>query len=209
MTGRGVWVKICGITTVDDALACVDAGADALGINLIAASPRRVDEQVARSIVRAVGAHAEVIGIVADQSIEAMRALRADIGLSALQLHGDERPETLAALLPAAYKAVRIGGHDDVTQSARYAGGRILVDAKVQGALGGTGTTFDWALVDALTRQRKVVLAGGLTPANVEAAVCAVRPYGVDTASGVERAGRPREKDMARVRAFISRAKQT
>lgn len=201
-----VWVKICGITTVDDALGCVDAGADAVGVNLVESSVRCVDEARAREISRAVGTRAEVVGIVANLGAEAMRTLRDRAELSLLQLHGAESPEALLDVLPGAYKAIRVGTRADVADAARFAGARLLVDAKVTGALGGTGTTFDWSLVKGLAAERRVVLAGGLTPHNVEAAVRAVNPYGVDTASGVERPGAPRAKDLDRVRAFVSRA---
>ena len=202
-----VWVKICGVTTVEDAVACVDAGADAIGVNLIASSVRCVDEARAREISRAVRARADVVGIVANLDAVAMRALRDRSELSLLQLHGDESPEVLAALLPGAYKAIRIGTATDVADASRFAGDRLLVDAKVKGALGGTGTTFDWSLVAGLSAERPIVLAGGLTPHNVETAIAAAHPHGVDTASGVERPGAPRAKDLERVRAFIARAR--
>ena len=202
-----MWVKICGVTTVDDAVACVLAGADAIGVNLVASSPRCVDAERAREIARAVAERASVIGIVANASDEAMRALLMQSELTLLQLHGDETPKALAGLLPLAYKAVRIGTREDAVLAARYGGDTLLVDAKVEGALGGTGATFDWSLVADLARARKIILAGGLNPENVEAAARAVKPYGVDVASGVEKKSDPRAKDLDRVRAFIERAK--
>ncbi len=196
-------VKICGVTTVDDALACVDAGASAIGLNFIAASPRRVDAARAREIAKNIGGRALVVGVVADLDVEAMRRLKDAAELGCLQLHGHETPATLAALLPHAYKAMRIADAYDVDDAARFPGDHILVDAKVAGALGGTGTTFDWTLVRELATTRKLTLAGGLTPDNVGEAVRVVRPYCVDVASSVE-AGTPGTKDLARVRAFIA-----
>jgi phosphoribosylanthranilate isomerase len=202
-------VKICGVTSVEDALVAVDAGASAIGLNFVPASPRCIDSARARAIARAIGDRALVVGVVANLSVEAMRALKEDAELGCLQLHGDEPAEALVALLPHAYKAVRIATAEDAAHAARFAGEHLLVDAKVSGALGGTGATFDWSLVTSLARARKLTLAGGLTPDNVAEAVRALRPYCVDVASGVERAGSrsPGAKDAARMRAFIANAK--
>jgi phosphoribosylanthranilate isomerase len=109
--------------------------------------------------------------------------------------------------LPHAYKALCIGTRADVLDADRYGGEYLLVDARTAGKRGGTGTTFDWSLVADLARTRKLVLAGGLTPDNVAAAVRAVRPHTVDVASGVERQGDPRRKDLERVRAFVQNAR--
>jgi phosphoribosylanthranilate isomerase len=200
-----VHVKICGVTSIEDAVMAVDLGA--VGVNLIPTSLRVVDVSTARGIARAVGGRALVVGVVADLDVDAMRALRDAAELGCLQLHGGEAPDVLAPLLPHAYKALRIGSAADVAVADAYPGDHLLVDAKVPGALGGTGTTFDWALVVALAARRKLTLAGGLTPANVIAAVRATRPYCVDVASGVEREGKPRAKDAERVRAFIANAR--
>lgn len=201
-------VKICGLVSPADAVACAELGAHAIGLNFVEGSPRRVEAQAARAIARAV--HAEhpkvvVVGIVADLDVASAKALVADAELDCLQLHGDETPETLAALLPHAYKAVRIGGPADVAAARTFPGDYVLVDAKVEGALGGTGAVFDWAWVAELARERKLTLAGGLRPENVAAAVRAVRPYCVDVASGVE--DRPGVKDLAKVAAFIAAAR--
>ncbi len=203
-----VHVKICGVTTVRDALACVEAGASAIGVNLVVGSPRRVDEARAIEIVRAVSTRALVVGVVADLRADAMLALRQRVGFGCLQLHGNEAPEALESLLPHAYKALRIATASDIAAADRYGGEYIMVDAKVQGRLGGTGSTFDWALAAPLARKRKVLLAGGLNPDNVADAVRAVRPHSVDVASGVERPGAPGQKDERRMRDFIARARE-
>jgi phosphoribosylanthranilate isomerase len=200
-----VWVKICGITSPDDARLAVHAGADAIGVNLVPESPRAVDEEGAAEIARAVKGKIVVVGVVANLPANRMRALREKIGLDLLQLHGDEPAETLAAVLPAAYKAVRIGGPADLSAADRALGDRVLVDAKVKGALGGTGALVDWALVAPLARARRVILAGGLSPENVAEAIFRVRPFGIDVASGVERT--PRQKDPEKVHAFVARAR--
>lgn len=201
---RVTHVKVCGVTTVDDALACADAGASAIGLNFVPSSPRRVDVGRARTIARALKGRALVVGVVADLPLEELRKLAAEAELECLQLHGDEPNETVSALLPHAYKAVRIGSAEDVARARSYPGEHLLVDARVEGALGGTGKTLDWSLVAELARERKLTLAGGLGPHNVADAVRAVRPYCVDVASGVELS--PGIKDLAKVRALIAAA---
>ncbi len=204
---RRVFVKICGITTEADAELALAAGADAIGLNLVAGSPRRVELETARRIARSVEGRLEVVGVVADLEPAELMRLRAEIGLDSLQLHGDESAETLAAVLPDAFKAVRIAGPCDVEPIERFAGERVLVDAKVSGLLGGSGQRFDWQLVMALARRRALILAGGLTPENVAEAVARVAPFGVDVASGVEKSGEPRIKDAERVSAFVRAAR--
>ena len=202
-----LWVKLCGITSVADARLVVREGADALGLNLVPSSKRRVDEDTAREIIAAVGTNVEVIAVVADLPLAELLALRARLGVHALQLHGSEPPALLAALLPQAFRAVRIADQADVALARSFGGERLLADAKVRGELGGTGHTFDWSLVTGLARERALVLAGGLTPDNVAAAIRQVRPHGVDTASGVE-AGDPRQKDAGKVARFVAEARR-
>ena len=178
-------VKVCGVTTVEQAVACVDLGVDALGVNFVASSPRRVDERLARAIVDAVGGPTLVVAVVAGMTVEAMRALVERTGVGCLQVHGDESAADVAALLPHAYKAVRVASAEDVAVAEGMPGNYVMVDAKVAGALGGTGHAFDWSLVVGLASRRKLVLAGGLTPENVRSAVELVGPWCVDVASGV------------------------
>jgi len=200
-----MWVKICGITSIEDALLAADAGADAIGLNFVPASSRRVEEAGARAIAEAVRGRVVVVGVVADLDAAGMRALGERVGLDLLQLHGSESPELLEAVLPHAYKALRVGSREDVELADSYAGDRLLVDARVEGALGGTGTSFDWLLVQGLAARRRLVLAGGLGPDNVARAIESVRPWGVDVASGVETA--PRHKDADLVRRFVAEAR--
>lgn len=197
-------VKICGITTLEQAWACVELGVDAIGVNLVDGSPRRVDETLARRIATEVGNRVLVVAVVANRSVAAIREIRAATGVGCLQLHGDEPPADVSALLPHAYKAVRVGGPADVAAADAMPGDYVMVDARVEGALGGTGRTVDWALVAPLAKRRKLVLAGGLTPGNVREAVAAVRPWCVDVASGVESA--PGVKDARKVAAFVRAA---
>jgi len=200
-----VWVKICGITSVEDAIFAADAGADAIGLNFVPTSPRRVDEAGARAIAEAVRGRVVLVGVVADLDAGTMCALRERIGLELLQLHGSESPALLEAGLPYAYKAIRIGSREDVELADSFGGDRLLADSRVEGALGGTGASFDWRLVTELAARRPLILAGGLTADNVARAVQSVRPWGVDVASGVERS--VREKDPDALRRFISGAR--
>jgi len=198
-----VHVKICGITTVEDAELCVLHGASAIGLNFVESSPRVIDVETACRIVDRVGARTLTVLVVADRGADELRDLLRATGAKCLQLSGDESPELVSELLPHAYKGVRIGSADDIGRAELFPGQHLLVDAKVEGKLGGTGQTCDWALVAPLARARRLTLAGGLRPNNVADAIRAVRPFCVDVASGVEREGDPRRKDPEKVRAFF------
>lgn len=194
-------VKICGVTSAEQAIGCVERGADAIGVNLVPSSPRRVDVTTAKAIVRAVGSRALAVVVVADLSIEEMRHVREETGARCLQLHGSEAPDVVSSVLPHAYKAIRVATEEDVAAALRMPGEYVMVDAKVAGALGGTGHTLDWSLVTDLARKRRLVLAGGLNAANVEVAIAQVAPWCVDVASGVEiSAG---VKDLTKVEDFV------
>lgn len=198
-------VKICGITSVADALMSVEAGADALGLNFWSGSVRRVAEAEAAAIALAVRGRVLLVGVFVDATESEIVRLRDTLKLGCVQLHGEESPELLARFLPHAYKALRVRGADIAREAARFGGEHVLLDAYVKGLPGGTGATFDWSLAAEIARTRKLTLAGGLTPENVAAAIHAVRPFCVDTASGVESA--PGVKDRALVQAFVERAK--
>jgi len=201
------YVKICGITSVADAVLAVTAGADAIGLNFVPSSKRVIDVATAAHISEAVGGDVEVVCVVADRSSSELEELRVATGIRWLQLHGSESPEELELLLPQAYKAIAIATREDVARASEYGGSRLLVDAKIAGELGGTGQRFDWSLAVPLAARRDVIVAGGLTPENVADAVGALRPFGVDVASGVEDPRNPRAKDAARVRAFVEAAR--
>jgi phosphoribosylanthranilate isomerase len=197
------YVKICGITSVRDAILAVEAGADALGLNFVPASKRVIDIATAAHISDAVGGRVELVAVVANRSVPELEELRSATGIRWLQLHGSEAPEELELLLPEAYKAVGIASRADVARAGEYGGARLLVDAKIAGELGGTGQRFDWSLAAPLAARRDLIVAGGLSPGNVSEAVRALHPFGVDVASGVERGNNPREKDPALLRAFV------
>lgn len=196
-------IKVCGVTNVEDARACVDLGVSAIGLNFVPASPRFVDLETARAIAEAIGGRALVVGVVADRSEEELFRLRAEVPLGCLQLHGDEPPEALLPFLPHVYKAIRVADAEDLAAVDRYPGEHVLIDAKVAGALGGTGVRVDPALVAPIAKRRRVTLAGGLRPENVGESLLSVRPYAVDVASGVERSGDPRRKDRDAIAAFV------
>jgi phosphoribosylanthranilate isomerase len=198
-------VKICGVTSVQDLELCIDAGADAVGFNFYARSPRRVDLETARKLVQALAGRALAVGVFVDASYDQIEVVKARTGIGCVQLHGAEPPELLARLLPHAYKAIRMRDASSLVEARRFGGEHILLDAYVPGQPGGTGARFDWELAGELAAERRVTLAGGLEPANVAAAVARVRPYCVDVASGVEAA--PGRKDAAKVREFIRAAK--
>ncbi len=206
------WIKICGVTTPEDAELVVAAGADALGVNLVPRSKRAVDLPTAQTIAKAVRGKIELIGVVADRELEAVDALRRELGLDWLQLHGNE-PPGMVARLQRAYKAIGISMPEDVTRARACPGERLLVDRKVgereqlAGVLGGSGQRFDWTLVVELARARPIILAGGLTPDNVSLAIATVSPWGVDVASGVESAKDPRRKYPELVKRFVERAR--
>lgn len=216
-----LWIKICGVTTPEDAEMVAQAGASAIGLNFVPSSPRAVTVAQARLIAGAVRGSLELVGVFADRSPAEMHEIADAVGLDWLQLHGDESPAALAAAAETygarggaevrgtsplrAMKAVRVGQAADVERARGFGGGRLLVDAWVRGALGGTGHAFDWSLVEGLARERPLVLAGGLRPDNIQRAIQRVRPFGVDTASGVEHA--PGQKSPEATRAFVAGAR--
>ncbi len=195
------FVKVCGLTSVQDAEMCVEAGVDSIGINFWAGSRRCCSMSMARAITEAVAGRTLVVGLFVDAGLEEILEVKAETGVECVQLHGEEPPELLQPLLPHAYKALRVRGPEVLIEAERYPGEYILLDAFVPGRPGGTGASFDWRIAARLARARRLTLAGGLTAENVAAAVVQVRPYCVDTASGVEHA--PGLKDAAKVRAFV------
>lgn len=198
-----VRVKICGVTSVADAQAAVAAGALAVGFNFHPSSPRRVAPELARAIARSVPPQIWRVGVFVDRPRRDVEALIEAAGLSVLQFHGSESPAFCRGWRLPVIKAVRVRTQADVVAAKEYAVDFVLADAYVEGAAGGTGTAFNWALLEGMDRSR-LILAGGLTPANVGAAVRQVRPYAVDVASGVER--EPGKKDPQKVREFITNA---
>ena len=201
-------IKICGIKTVKDALAAMEAGADLIGFNFYPKSPRYIDVGICRDIMSVMRKHGHVtyVGVFVNASVEEIYATIETCGLSLAQLHGDETPEMLRALNGKAFKAFR-GIPSDITGYERNDAPALLVDAAVKGVYGGSGVTADWSAAAELAKKYPLLLAGGLTPENVADAVRQVKPWGVDVASGVESA--PGEKDAAKMSAFVKAVKQT
>jgi phosphoribosylanthranilate isomerase len=191
-------VKVCGITRVEDAEAAVAAGARALGLVFWPRSPRFIDPYRARAIVATLPAFVTAVGVFVDQPSEYVRGVASLVRLGAVQLHGHEDPAYAADLGLPIIKAVAAGAPGlRVWPGATT----MLIDALDGERRGGTGRTVDWTAAAATARERRSLLAGGLTPENVADAVAAVRPFGVDVSSGVERA--PGVKDHAKVQRFF------
>jgi phosphoribosylanthranilate isomerase len=196
-------VKICGITRVQDGLASVRLGAHAIGLVFYDASPRAVTSEQARLIVDALPPFVTAVGLFVNAQPDAVRKTLAAVPLQLLQFHGDETPAYCSAFGVPYLKAVRVRPGVDLLQYARdFRDARgLLLDAYVEGVRGGTGATFDWALIPR-DLALPIVLSGGLDAGNVEAAVQAVRPWAVDVSSGVESA--KGIKDAAKIEAFMN-----
>jgi len=196
-------IKICGIKTLDDALAAIDAGADYLGFNFYPKSPRFIEKQACAdiaSILKEKYPHIKRVGVFVNSSVEEMKDILVACSLDLAQLHGDETSEMLNALDSKGFKAFR-GIPDDVNGFARDDAPALLVDASVKGLYGGSGVTADWDGAAELAKKYLLLLAGGLTPENVAQAVGRVKPWGVDVASGVESA--PGKKDPSKMKALV------
>lgn len=198
-----VRVKICGLTNLDDACAALEAGADALGFNFYPSSPRFVPPETAAQIVAGLPQPRCIVGVFVDAPRHHIARIARQVGLTALQFHGDEAPELLQSWPQKVIKAIRVRDRHAADAARRYAVDFILADAYVEGQFGGTGSRLAVELLDGFDRGR-LILAGGLTPENVAAAVGVVRPFAVDVASGVERS--PGRKDWNRMRRFIAHA---
>ena len=196
-------VKICGVTTVADAVAAAAAGADMIGLNFYAGSPRHVTPVVAAEIARALPPFVLRVGVFVNPPVELVLRAIGDAGLSLLQFHGDEDSAFCTQFGVMSVKALRVRDAASLPTLANFSTDAFLLDAYSAAGLGGTGEKFNWDLAVAAQQFGKpIFLAGGLTPENVADAVRQVRPFAVDVASGVEAA--PGKKDAAKVRAFIA-----
>lgn len=198
--------KICGITRVEDALAAAEAGADAIGLVFYARSPRAVTVEQARTIVAALPPFVTTVGLFVNASRCEINETLDAVALDMLQFHGDETPEHCEGFHRPWYKALRVKPGDDVRlQASRYVGASaILLDAYVAGIPGGTGEAFDWSLIPP-DLAKPLILAGGLTPENIQHALAQVRPYAVDVSGGVE-AGKG-IKDAGKIHAFVKQVR--
>lgn len=202
-------VKICGLTNPTDAARAVELGADALGLNFYPGSPRCLDLSRDASWLRDLRAAAVPrVAVVVNASHEEIARLVDHGVVDAVQLHGDEDAafcQALRAMGIPFIKAIRVRAEEALGRPERYRADTLLLDAYHPGAYGGTGQAVDWALATRFAaRHPGTLLAGGLGPDNVAAAICAVAPYGVDVASGVEGHAGPRRKDAEKMRAFFA-----
>jgi len=209
-------VKICGITNVADAELAVELGAWALGMIFYDGSPRRCSPAEAQVITAALRRRVELCGVFVNASLQEIVGASEELGLSMLQLHGDEGPSFCAEVRRRTgvrvIKAAQVAGSGDVRDLERFHVDFHLLDARAkaterQGMRGGTGETFDWGLLAERRSKVPLILSGGLTAENVGEAVRVVGPYAVDTASGTEAA--PGHKDPERLRAFFDAVAQT
>lgn len=197
-------VKICGITSYEDAAAALDAGADALGF-VLAPGGREVHPDAVRCIVGRLPPFVTCVGVFVDAAAAAMRELREYCRLDRLQLQGGESPAQCSELGPGVIKGFKVGRTVDMADVRRYPVSAWLFDTHVPGKAGGTGQCFSWDLLQGHAFSRPVVLAGGLHPGNVRQAVLAARPDAVDVSSGVEHA--IGKKDRRKMREFVEQAR--
>ncbi|MBK8536029.1 MAG: phosphoribosylanthranilate isomerase [Candidatus Competibacteraceae bacterium] len=195
-------VKICGITRPDDGVTAARLGADAIGLVFYPPSPRIVNLDAARQIVAALPPFITVVGLFMNADPAAVRAILAQVPLHLLQFHGDEEPDDCAAFNLPYIKAVPMGANADIRDYERRFGTAtgLLLDSHGGNQPGGSGQGFDWTRIPT-ERNQPLILAGGLHPGNVTAAIQQVQPYAVDVSSGVESA--KGIKDAERMRAFL------
>ena len=192
-------IKICGIKTLKDALAAIDAGADYLGFNFYSKSVRFIEKETCvdiTSVLKREYPQIKLVGVFVNSPVDEVKNILEICSLDLAQLHGDEMPEMFAQLVPRVFTANRLS-----TELRQGQVPALLVDAAVKGVYGGSGVTADWSAATELAKRYPLLLAGGLTLENVADAVRQVKPWGVDVASGVESA--PGEKDASKMKAFV------
>ena len=194
-------VKICGITSSEDALAAIAAGADALGFVFYAKSPRALLPEQAAAIIRSLPPFVTTVGLFVNADRATIKETVATCGLDVIQLHGDESPQDCCFSGCRVIKALRIKDSASLERAADYEVSGLLLDAWSDRVYGGSGEVFDWQLLKNFASHHPVILAGGLIPENVAEAIRQVRPYAVDVSSGVEMA--PGRKDKIKMAEFI------
>ncbi len=202
-----VKVKICGITSLEDALTSIEAGADALGFVYYPLSPRHIFPEQAADIIRKLPSFVQTVGLFVNEEQSVVNATADQCGLDIVQLHGEESPDYCKNIRRRVIKAFRVKDITTLDSLVQYHVSGYLLDAWSPLALGGTGKTFNWEIAaEAADRGHRIILAGGLTPDNVAEAVRQVAPYAVDVSSGVEYS--PGRKDADKIRTFIIQARQ-
>ncbi|MFZ3172196.1 MAG: phosphoribosylanthranilate isomerase [Carboxydocellales bacterium] len=197
-------VKICGITDLTIALGAVAAGADAIGF-VFAESRRRISPNAAQLIIKNLPPFVTTVGVFVDEALTTLNEIANYCGLDVVQLHGSESPQYCQQVKRPVLKAIRIATAADLEQMAEYEVRGFLLDTFIPGQLGGTGQTFPWHLARAGDKNHPIIVAGGLTPDNVQQALAQAEPFGVDVSSGVETDG---IKDLAKIQKFINRVRR-
>jgi phosphoribosylanthranilate isomerase len=198
-----VKVKICGVRTLEEAQAAVDAGADALGFNFWPPSARYIEPHAAREVITGITPTVCTVGVFVNEEANRIVDIASELGLSAVQLHGDESPEFCGRLGSIkTIKAIRVGQDFDLSVIETYRVSMVLLDSSSEGSYGGTGRRFDWRIAIEAKRLAPIILAGGLTTENVWDAITHVRPAAIDVCSGVE--AEPGRKDIDKLRAFMA-----
>ncbi|MDE0042443.1 MAG: phosphoribosylanthranilate isomerase [Candidatus Poribacteria bacterium] len=195
-------VKICGITNLEDALTAVESGADALGFVFVPDTPRFVKPDQVAAVVAELPPFITTVGLFASKDAAKIRTIANQCRLDAIQLHADVTPEFCSNLDRRVIKAIRVKDESSLSILSDYDVNAFLLDAYVEGKMGGTGKVFDWNLALQAKDYGRIIVAGGLNPDNVAQAVRRVKPYGVDVSSGVELV--PGRKDPDKVGKFIN-----
>ncbi len=198
-------VKICGITNKEDALYAAGCGADALGFIFYEKSPRYIEPDNAKTIIAALPPFVTTVGVFVNKDFNDIRDITLLTGVTVVQLHGDESPSYCNLVEGKLIKAIRVKNYSSIEGLKKYDVDVFLLDSFDKNSFGGSGLTFDWKLAEKAKQYGKIILAGGLTPDNVEEAVKKVVPYGVDVNSGVEQ--KPGIKNKNKVKEFIIRSK--
>ena len=202
---KQVKVKVCGMTSLKDALVAVEGGADAVGFIFYKKSPRSVTMKTVREIVLELPPFVDTVGVFVDETAEQVNKIADYCNLDIIQLHGNESPTFCKKIRRKVIKAFRIKDMQSVKKISNFQVSGFLLDTFSENLHGGTGKVFDWNLALPAKKFGPVIMAGGLTPNNVQQAVRQIRPYGVDVCSGVE--SEPGIKDHKKVRAFLNNAK--
>jgi phosphoribosylanthranilate isomerase len=200
-----VRVKICGMTNDEDSLAAVRWGADALGFIFYPPSPRYVSPEKAKQIVSLLPPFVTVVGVFVNERAETIKDIVNSAGIDVVQLHGDEPPE-ICQHFKRVIKVIRVREKESLLKMGDYRVSAFLLDTYRPHAFGGTGHTFDWDIACEAKKHGPVIIAGGLSPDNVDIAIKKTEPYGVDVVSGVEGPVKGK-KDLEKMKIFIERAK--
>ena len=203
-----VWIKICGITNEEDGLAAARLGADALGF-VFAPSPRRISPEKARQIIKALPPLVQKVGVFVDEDLGEVSSVAEMCGLDILQFHGNESADYCDICNQRVIKAMRLRNRQDLRSLAEYIGVvyALLLDTYLPDKLGGTGMAFNWEWASEAGKYGRIILAGGLNPGNVAAAISIVKPYGVDASSSLEKS--PGVKDHEKMAQFIESVRQS